>query len=719
MLYWIYSVASLKRLTLLPLMLWLSLVSFSAQSAPPYENLIKELFPEATRIGDQLQDYPVVPIYQVTNLIGYAYQSQDLVNMPGFSGKPIKLLIGLDLKGKFTGVKIISHHEPVFLHGLGQKPLFDFIDQYAGRSLTSQIIIDSSRSHEVSDNGPVYIDGVSKATVSVIIVNDTILSSALQVARNKLEGFEQQPAASPKMDIYEPLDWQQLLDRGFVKHWQLQREPVEQALGQSLENYLELYIEEEDDPRFTDIYYAYLNAPIIGKNLLGEEGFKRLLDGMKPGEQAFAILSEGIYPHLPESFKPGSVPTRIALEQNKLAIELRDLNALGEEIAFTAAGIPEFEHANLFRVKGLAGFNPGIESTLKLNIDLKRNHLIRDQAEFSSSYQLPEHLFDIVEIKEEVRTPLWLKLWQDRWWQVAVVVLSLVLLVYVFVRQDQFSRYHWFHQFRWAYLAYTLFFLGFYAQGQLSVVNIYTLFLSIYDGFDITIFLLDPVIFILWSFTFVSLFLWGRGLFCGWLCPFGAMQEMLSWLAKKLKIKQWKVPEHWHRRLILVKYPILLILVVTAFFSLTLAEQLAEVEPFKTSITLVFVREWPFVIYAVLLLLAGMYIHKFYCRYLCPLGAGLAVLGRLRIFSWLTRIDKCGSPCQLCKRRCEINAIHQDGRIDYDECIQCLECIVILNDENQCVDALQKRKKQRPQSSEAATPANHIDVVQLQSGTSS
>ncbi len=246
-------------------------------------------------------------------------------------------------------------------------------------------------------------------------------------------------------------------------------------------------------------------------------------------------------------------------------------------------------------------------------------------------------------------------------------------------------------------------FLGYYAQGQLSVVNIYTLFLSIYDGFDIQVFLLDPVIFILWIYTFVSLFLWGRGLFCGWLCPFGAMQEMVSWLAKRLKLRQWKIPEVWHRRLIRVKYPILLSLLCMSFYSLTLAEQLAEIEPFKTSITLVFVRSWPFVLYAVALLVIGLFVHKFFCRYLCPLGAGLAVLGRLRLFSWLSRIEQCGSPCQLCKRRCEINAIKQDGRIDYDECIQCLECIVILNDEDQCVVSLQQQKQLRKQQSAAET----------------
>jgi len=254
-------------------------------------------------------------------------------------------------------------------------------------------------------------------------------------------------------------------------------------------------------------------------------------------------------------------------------------------------------------------------------------------------------------------------------------------------------------------LFFTLFFIGFYAQGQLSVVNIYTLFLALWDGFSLNVFLLDPIIFILWTYTFVTLFIWGRGLFCGWLCPFGALQEMLSWLGQKLGLRQVRVPEQWHRRLILLKYPILLILVGTAFHSLTLAEQLAEVEPFKTSITLYFVRYWPFVVYALALLAIGMFIHKFYCRYLCPLGAGLAVLGRFRLFSWLERVKRCGQPCQHCKNECGINAIRKDGRVDYDECIQCLECVVILRDQNQCVDAIVRNKQRQKQARILATDA--------------
>ena len=673
--------------------------------------IVQSFFPKATRIDEKLADFPVYPVYQLQQLLGYAYKSADLTDLPGFSGKPIKLLIGLDTSGRFTGVQVLEHHEPVFLHGLGQTPLYRFISQYQGRHLTEHIVVNSRKQRTSSGNkGPVYIDGVTKATVSVIIINDSILSSALQVARNKLEGFTQAAPVRARSDLYQPLDWQQLREKGYVGHWQLSQAEVEAALGQSISNYSN-FDQLEDSEYFSEIFYAYLNAPNIGRNLLGNAQYQALMNSLKPGEQVFAVMSQGAFLHIPDDFKPGTVPGRLSLEQKQLAIELRDLDALEESFRFQASGVPEFDRINLFRVKGQAGFNPGEDAMLQLNVELKRNHLIQDQATFSTPIKLPQELFETIDVApmpERDTTPLWLQLWQERWAEVVILIIALAVLSLFFVRQHHYSsNAKRLHLFRWGYLCFTLVFIGLYAQGQLSVVNIYTLLLSIYDGFDIRIFLLDPIIFILWLYCFISLFLWGRGLYCGWLCPFGALQEMLSWLAQRLKVRQWRFSDHWHRQMILVKYPILLGLVLISFYSLTLAEQLAEIEPFKTAMTLFFVRSWPFVLYALVLLGLGLFIHKFYCRYLCPLGAALAVIGRLRLFSWLTRIEQCGSPCQLCKRRCEINAIRRDGSIDYDECIQCLECVVILQDEEQCVTSLQRRKRSSSIPELIASDRNH------------
>ncbi|WP_211225058.1 4Fe-4S binding protein [Oceanobacter kriegii] len=664
------------------------------------EARIQQLFPKATRIEPKQQDFPVYPVYQLNELLGYAYESRDISDLPGFSGKPIALLIGISATGEFLGIQIIDHHEPVFLHGLGPQPLLDFINQYPTRSLTDHIVIDSGKAGSAPTEGVVYFDGVSKATVSVIIINDVVLSSALKVARRKLEGFAQPPAARAIMDLYQPLDWQGLLDSGYVGHWRLDMSAAEQSLGVSLSSYPGLP-EPEEDEAFSELWFAYINAPSVGRNLLGDDGYQALMASLKPDQQVMAVMSNGLFTHVPDDFKPGSVPSRLSLEQGGLSVEMRDLNSLGPDIQLQADGMPDFLQANLFAVGGNAGFNPGAESKLVLNLELRRNHLVTDRAGFIAPVSFPSELFELVEVDDPFanREPLWVGLWKDRWLSIVILTVALTLLTALFIWQRQLTRYpKALHRFRWGFLVFTVFWLGFYAQGQLSVVNIYTLLLNLVDGFDLGIFLLDPVIFILWSFTFVSLFIWGRGLFCGWLCPFGALQEMASWLGKKLGFKQYRVPDALHRKLILLKYPILVGLVGTAFYSLTLAEQLAEVEPFKTSITLYFWRYWPFVLYAVGLLVAGMFIHKFYCRYLCPLGAGLAILGKLRLFSWLDRVDMCGTPCQRCGTKCEIKAIKKSGEIDYDECIQCLECVVILRDPQQCVSSLTEQKRARKQA---------------------
>lgn len=130
------------------LLLLLALICFfpAAQGALDDEKreIIQELFPKATDIRDKLPGYPVYPVYQLQDLLGYAYESLDLSLLKGFAGKPISMLIGLDTRGRFTGVHILNHHEPVFLHGLGEEPLFDFVSQYEGRALTEQIIVSTS-----------------------------------------------------------------------------------------------------------------------------------------------------------------------------------------------------------------------------------------------------------------------------------------------------------------------------------------------------------------------------------------------------------------------------------------------------------------------------------------------------------------------------------------------------------------------------------------------
>ncbi len=113
--------------------------------------------------------------------------------------------------------------------------------------------------------------------------------------------------------------------------------------------------------------------------------------------------------------------------------------------------------------------------------------------------------------------------------------------------------------------------------------------------------------------------------------------ELVAWVAKPLRIRQVHVPPGLDRPLRKLKYVVLAGLLGATALGWPAADAVAEVEPFKTAITLSFVRSWPFVAYAVGLLALNLFVYKGFCRYLCPLGAGLAVAGRLRILDWIPR----------------------------------------------------------------------------------
>ncbi|MGI2259034.1 4Fe-4S binding protein [Shewanella sp. GXUN23E] len=690
-------------------------------------------FPTATRI-QSVDEMGLTPVYQLNELLGFVFESDELVNFPGFSGETINLRIGLDMQGVIRGVEVVRHHEPIFLHGLGEEPMLAFVAQYLGQEIKQRFII-GSHGEKMADGRTVYLDGITKATVSVMVINDTLLTAAAKVARARLDGFGDGQVATLNQDNYSPASFEQLVKQGAVFHWQLSLDEAARQLnvpGERLGAYLqaqnsaELNVDAKavEDAKtseglpadaFIDITGLFVSSPLIGRNLLGEAEYQRLAGELAEGELAVMMLSRGAVSFVGEDFVAGTSPSRLGLLQHDVAVDLRDIDFYSFYSPSLAADVPAYRDIRVLKIQGRSGFNPGAPMTWQITLNLSNNPLLPRPEVLSQRFELPAAMTvpPPAAVKPE---PLWRTLWRARMGEIALLLAYLLLLTALFACQRALSpRYgRYLPRVRLAALLFVIGFIGFYAQGQLSVVNIYTLALSLWKGFDIQVFLLDPIIFVLWSFVFVSLFLWGRGLFCGWLCPFGAMQELLGWLAQHFRLPQWRPAETLHRRLQLIKYPLLLLLLICGFYSLSLAETLAEVEPFKTAVTMNFVRHWPFVLYATALLLLGLFVHKFYCRYLCPLGAGLALLGRLRLFSWLRRRPECGNPCQLCRKACHIDAISADGRIDYNECIQCLDCLTIIDDSRRCVvDRYGDKRRKRAQNQGNGTIAIEIKTTEF------
>ncbi len=297
-------------------------------------------------------------------------------------------------------------------------------------------------------------------------------------------------------------------------------------------------------------------------------------------------------------------------------------------------------------------------------------------------------------VKQEIKTPFWLSsIYEQKVKLISLTLFLNILFIILYKYQTLLSKLRYK---RTILLTITLFFIGWYGQGQLSIVTVVGVLKAIYNSQTLTFLLYDPFSLIIWFFVFISLVIWGRGTFCGWLCPYGVLQEFSHYIGRLLRLPQIKISEKLNSKLVYIKYFILEAFILSIIFEPNIAKYLMEIEPFKTSITLIFNRELPYVIYALFWIFLGMFLFKGFCRYICPLGAFLSILGRFRIFDWLPRRVECGNPCDNCHKNCNYQAIDKkDGHIKYTDCFQCLDCVEIYSDKNLCKVLIKDAKKQK------------------------
>ncbi|MBP9219441.1 MAG: FMN-binding protein, partial [Sterolibacterium sp.] len=142
-----------------------------------------EVLPGATQFSPRMGKPAYVEGYREENSkrqrLGYVFLSTDIVDIPGYSGKPVITLIGMDDRGLITGIRILKHSEPLLLSGIPESVLLRFIHQYVGKYVGDKIEIGESRPNE----GVIGLDAISGATVTVISENQVILHSGIAIAR--------------------------------------------------------------------------------------------------------------------------------------------------------------------------------------------------------------------------------------------------------------------------------------------------------------------------------------------------------------------------------------------------------------------------------------------------------------------------------------------------------------------------------------------------------
>ncbi len=666
--------------------------SFSQGSARAGELTREELARKVSppfRLGERDVRLPVYPVFRNVGgqdrISGYLFESIDFAPIPGFSGTPPNMLIALDSDGVFRSVSVVSQQEPVFVHGLGEEPLHRFVEQYAGKTVgTRGVKVGSPRaSGTVRDGTNTTIDGVAKATVSVRIINESVLGAALSVARATLGASPLPPraTATPKSD-FTPMTFAEMEKAGLIHSIRLSERDIEKGFAGTPVEGLDPETLKAPDSSFAEISLAYLNIPSVGRNLLGEANWTSVMEKLDAGHGVLVMVG-GRYRPFDEPYVLGGTPDNLALYQNGLSIDVKDL-FYDKPLALPDAPRVPFAILSIF---ARAGFDPAGPWRFSLRVTREKGLILTERvnADFSTEVKLPESRFDQPRVERE-RASGWQGMWNDRAMDLAVLGLGLALLFAVLIAQPRSMRFaRAFAVFRLGFMVFTLVLIGWVYQAQLSIVTLAGLVKAVLVTHDFTFLLWDAPSLVLWGVAMVTAVIWGRGTFCGWLCPFGALQEVAATLASRLNLKQWRVPEAWDLRLRQVKYHVLAGFILVTALAPTQAEIAAEVEPFKTAITMVFQRGGIALAYVVALLLINLFVYKAFCRYLCPLGAFMALLGRLRGFNWIVRRVECGSPCRLCERKCRYGAIARSGVVTYDECFQCMDCVVIHEDATICV----------------------------------
>lgn len=184
----------------------------------------QELFPGADRIGTPEGEPLAAAVYNGSEQIGLLFLNSAVVNAMGYSGKPIHVLVGLDNQAVIQAVRMVKHHEPIVLVGIPESKINALIDGYVGLDLLDYI---------ASAGKDQRFDAISGATVTVRVIDDSIIRSAIKMARQHsiagLTALVSGPRAEIDLSVDEVHSWADLLAENAVGRLQLSVAQINQG----------------------------------------------------------------------------------------------------------------------------------------------------------------------------------------------------------------------------------------------------------------------------------------------------------------------------------------------------------------------------------------------------------------------------------------------------------------------------------------------------------
>ncbi|MDP1933116.1 MAG: 4Fe-4S binding protein [Gammaproteobacteria bacterium] len=621
----------------------LSLSPFSTLAQTPFSMAVqpewlKEVMPMAETFSEKEPgEAPVYRAYRknpdtgAQEHIGFVFMSDDYKPERVGYAAPIDLLVGMDLNGVISNIKVLDYYES-YLYSRG-----DFVN--------NSVFLSQFRRKPITDGFRVDrdIDGLSSATVTSSAISRTVGESSRRVARAFL-GYgvgteEEQNTTSNALALLEPLTWPAMLDMGIIRTMD-----AKTAEGVDIQ-----------------LAFTYIGRRALGEFFLGAEGYNTVESDAAfraGGGELMLIAPSGpgagnSYRQFPMSVEQDDIVRRVAGNRFSNAGNASVGAIAGHaNYAVAIAMHPDFDITRPFTI---IYHTPGGGTDVRtdysvtgVGLTLARNEPILSEEELLEQRIANAGFFERLMI-----APPW---GETPWVDVILLSILLGLVLAAFLRKSSATR--------WTAMTITLFYLGFYKDGFLSVSHITSLLKQ-----GPTVFTSNLTTLMIVSFTLITTLIWGR-VFCSSLCPFGALQDFIARFTPKRL--QFKMPQAIHDRALYIKYGILALILTLALTNPDISifqyfEPFGTVFFFSPSTTL-----W---VILIAILIACVLVERFYCRYVCPLGAALGVMSLLSPLR-IKRVPQC-TLCKVCESACPTGAIRREV-IDFKECVRCDVCEIKL-----------------------------------------